>query len=514
MHARREHALHSFARHHRIEERPDSVVGCDDCFDTGSKVTCRAGLDDVELGVVRAVQQQAVSLDEVGQELVCGKGSRRRIDDAYVGVGVGDERIHRFALGVCRRVCRAFGCETDAQSFRDSPDVEQHAAQDEDLEALAKRSFAARSLYHPASLRSGAPLTDNPGVDHELRPLIAAIVVGATLAVPAASAPLGIRVPAGFRVETFARGLSQPTAMAYGPDDRIYVTQTGGTLVAIRPGTRRPAVLVRRLRTPLGLAWRGRTLFVSEQGRLERFTLSGGRLVDRRVVVKGLPFGRHQQDNVVLGRDGRLYWGSGSTCDACRERSARSATILSLRPDGSDLRVDARGLRNPYGLAFQPGTGRLYASVNGQDEIGTRSDPEPAEMVVVVHRGAFYGWPRCWPNARTLTMSGRCTGVTRPAAYLEPHASADGIAFYTGRSFPRGYRGNLFVAEWGEYLNNRFGRRVVRVELRPNGTARRVSVFASGFGHPLALLVDHRGGLLVADWGRGVVYRIQARSRQ
>jgi glucose/arabinose dehydrogenase len=59
-----------------------------------------------------------------------------------------------------------------------------------------------------------------------------------------------IKVPAGFRVETFARGLSQPTAMAYGPDARIYVTQTGGSLVAIRRGTRRPAVLVRGLRTP------------------------------------------------------------------------------------------------------------------------------------------------------------------------------------------------------------------------------------------------------------------------
>jgi hypothetical protein len=53
----------------------------------------------------------------------------------------------------------------------------------------------------------------------------------------------------------------------------------------------------------------------------------------------------------------------------------------------------------------------------------------------------------------------------------------------------------------------------VRVELRSNGMARRVSVFASGFAHPLALLVDHRGGLLIADWGRGTVYRIQARGR-
>jgi glucose/arabinose dehydrogenase len=328
----------------------------------------------------------------------------------------------------------------------------------------------------------------------------------------AAAAESGIQVPAGFRVQTFARGLSQPTAMAYGPDGRIYVTESTGKVVAIKRGTRRPAVLVRGLRTPLGLVWRGRTLFVSEQGRLERFVLSGGRLAGRHVVVKGIPFGEHQQDNVVLGHDGRLYWGSGSTCDACKERSRRSAAILSLRPDGSDLRVVASGLRNPYGLAVQPSTGRLYASVNGQDKLGSDTAPQPAEMVVAVKKGAFYGWPRCWPNAQTLRLSGRCSGVTPPVAYLEPHASADGIAFYTGHSFPAAYRGTLFVAEWGQYLSNRFGRRVVRVQLR-KGHPARVTSFASGFAHPLALLVDQRGGLLVADWGRGAVYRIQAASR-
>ncbi|HSS80748.1 MAG TPA: PQQ-dependent sugar dehydrogenase [Gaiellaceae bacterium] len=329
--------------------------------------------------------------------------------------------------------------------------------------------------------------------------LTLAVTLGvALLTVSAGGTGNGISVPSGYHVETFARGLAHPTALAYGPDGRIYVTQDGGTLVAIRRGTRKPAVLVRGLRTPLGLAWLGHELFVSEQGRLERLTLHGGRLLNRRVVVKGLPFGEHQQDNLVV-HSGRLFWGSGSTCDACKEKDARSATVLSLRPDGSDLRVVARGLRNPYGLAVQPGTGRLYASVNGQDELGTTTDPEPAEMVVVIRRGAFYGWPRCWPNARTLRLSGNCGDVARPAAYLEPHSSADGLAFW---------RGDLYVAEWGQYLSHRFGRRVVRVQLRPNGTASRVSVFASGFSHPLALLPDRGSGLLVADWGRGVVYRL------
>nr|MBA2568858.1 PQQ-dependent sugar dehydrogenase [Actinomycetota bacterium] len=330
---------------------------------------------------------------------------------------------------------------------------------------------------------------------------------------PAAAPPTRWNLPPGFRIETYASGLESPTALAWGPDGQLYATQESGSIIVVPRSSRRPRVLARGLRTPLGLTWKGQLLFVSHQGRLERFALRGGRLRSRRVLLRGLPFGRHQQDNVVVGRDGLLYLGSGSTCDACRERDPRSATILSLRPDGTDLRVVARGLRNPFGLAVHPRSGRLYASVNEQDELGTATRPEPAETVVVVRRGAFYGWPRCWPSYRRQHMVGRCRGVTPPAAYLEPHSSADGIAFYTGGSFPTKYRRDLFVALWGQYNSERHGRRIVRIDLRPDGRARRVIEFADGFDHPLALLVDREGGLLVADWGRGVIYRIQARGK-
>ena len=206
--------------------------------------------------------------------------------------------------------------------------------------------------------------------------------LAALVLVPSAGAPpVKVVVPAGFKVSTFATGLEHPTAMAWGPDRRLYVTEDTGLVVVARPG-RKPLVVARGLRTPLGLTWRGRELYVSEQGRLGRYTLQGSKLTARTILVRGLPFGLHQQDSVVVGPDNRLYLGSGSTCDACREQNPRSATILSMKPDGSDVRVVARGLRNPFGLAFQPGTSKLYASVNGQDKLGTKAKPEPAESVV------------------------------------------------------------------------------------------------------------------------------------
>jgi glucose/arabinose dehydrogenase len=303
-----------------------------------------------------------------------------------------------------------------------------------------------------------------------------------TLAVAALAAAL--HLPAGYHASVYATGLDHPTAMSFGPNGRLYVTEDVGSIVSVARGTTSPRPFARNLLVPLGLLWRGRTLYVAESGKVEAFRYGGG----RRVVVSGLPYGEHQQDSIVAGPDGRLYLGSGSTCNACKERDRRSAAILSFRPDGSGLRVVASGLRNPYGLLFVGKT--LYATVNGRDDLG---DGEPADSLVRIRPGASYGWPGCWPSYALRKLIGACGGVTAPVAYFEPHSSADGIALW---------RGDLFVAEWGQYLSARHGRAVVRIA---HG---RVTTFASGFEHPLALAVDPSGNLLVADWGRGVTYEI------
>jgi glucose/arabinose dehydrogenase len=303
----------------------------------------------------------------------------------------------------------------------------------------------------------------------------------------AAALAAAIHVPHGYQVTTFASGLEHPTALSFGPGRRLYVSEDVGKIVSVSRGDVRPRTFASGLTVPLGLLWRGQTLYVSESGRVDKLSRTG----KRRTIVSGLPFGLHQQDAIVAGPDGRLYLGSGSTCDSCRETDPRSAAILSFRSDGSDLRVVASGLRNPYGLVFVGRT--LYATINGKDELG---DSEPAELVVHVTQGADFGWPDCWPSYALRRLIGACSGVTKPVAYLEPHSSADGIA---------SWRGDLFVAEWGEYLHHNHGRRLVRIA-RGHATT-----FATGFDHPLALAVDPSGGLLVADWGRGVIYEIRKR---
>jgi glucose/arabinose dehydrogenase len=75
-----------------------------------------------------------------------------------------------------------------------------------------------------------------------------------------------------------------------------------------------------------------------------------------------------------------------------------SGCIISAKPDGSDLRLVAWGLRNPYGLAFD-NQGNLIISNNGADERGSRpikDDNDKALSIDISNSsnfGKFYGWP-------------------------------------------------------------------------------------------------------------------------
>ena len=208
------------------------------------------------------------------------------------------------------------------------------------------------------------------------------------------------------------------------PARPAYVAQETGKIVSVAPGGK-PRVEAGGFATPLGLTWFRGALYVSTQGTLWR--ISGGHEAGDRAApaVRPAPAGqrRARARRAALPRQ-RL------DLRCVPQKSRLSAAILSVRPDGSDLRVVASGLRNPFGLAFDGS--RLYVSVNNRDKV-----PAPAETLVRIRQGAFYGWPRCWASETKRAMVGSCAGVTKPVAYLEQHSSADGLVVYRGRSFGR-----------------------------------------------------------------------------
>jgi glucose/arabinose dehydrogenase len=293
--------------------------------------------------------------------------------------------------------------------------------------------------------------------------------------------------------------LTNPTALALGPDGRLYLAQQNGVILAI--GGNGQTTISSGFSTPLGLAWHAHTLYVSSTGEVSTLTPSKGyRSFTARVIVSGLPTGRHQNDEIAF-QGSWMYLGVGSTCNACVESDRRSATIMRFHLDGSHAQIYARGLRNPFGLAFRPATGQLYATDNGRDDYGN-SVPDELNLIVP---GGNYGWPDCWGNGG----GSHCQGTIPPVALFEPHSSADGLVFYAGRTFPTRYRGDAFVAEWGDSVNG-LGTGHILKEVHFAGKRITVSTFATGLSNPLALAVAPDSSLLVADYGSGIIWRIQA----
>lgn len=326
-----------------------------------------------------------------------------------------------------------------------------------------------------------------------------ALAPARTLAQGRSDARSALGLPGGFRATVFASGLSAPTAMAIGPDGRLYVAQENGVLLAISGGS--ATTVFSGFTVPLGLAWHKNRLYVSSTGEVSILTPSNHyRTFTQRVIIRGLPTGKHQNDNIAF-KGQWMYLGVGSTCNACAESDARSASIMRFHLDGSHAQVYAHGLRNPFGLAFRPANGLLYATDNGRDD---HDDHVPDELNRIV-QGGKYGWPSCWGKGG----GSGCKGTVAPVALFEPHSSADGFAFYTGHTFPKRYRGDAFVAEFGQTVGGGSNGHVLKdVHFTTKGAT--VTTFATGFTNPVTVVVGRDGSLIVADFGSGIIWKILA----
>src|SRR2546423_566739 len=126
------------------------------------------------------------------------------------------------------------------------------------------------------------------------RAFAALLFVAAAVALPrGVAAQTALTLPAGFHGSIYASGLSNPTAMSFGPDGRLYVAQGNGAILAIRGG--KATTIASGFATALGLAWHGKTLYVSWTGHVSTLTPSANyRSFRARTIVSGIPTGRHQ----------------------------------------------------------------------------------------------------------------------------------------------------------------------------------------------------------------------------
>ncbi|MDJ0929321.1 MAG: PQQ-dependent sugar dehydrogenase [Gammaproteobacteria bacterium] len=360
-----------------------------------------------------------------------------------------------------------------------------------------------------------------------MQKLLAGLSLACVVSVSADAATPAFRLPAGFEIEELVADVPNARAMTWGDQGTLFVgTRRAGNVYAVRnalAGEPDVILLVDDLKMPNGVAFRDGALYVAEPQRILRFPNVEDRLEDPgepEVAVTDLPFKnmRHAWKYIAFGPDGRLYVPVGAPCNVCDDEGF--SLILSMQPDGSDRRVEARGVRNSVGFDWHPDTGELWFTDNGRDLMG--DEVPPCELNRVTEPGQDFGFPYCHganivdPKLGAL---GNCADATAPAQNLAPHSAPLGLLFYTGAMFPPRYRDQAFIAEHGSWNRTeeagKTGYRVTLVTIS-EGKAVSYEPFLEGFldgqetiGRPVDLLLAPDGSMLISDDKRGAIYRVR-----
>ena len=283
------------------------------------------------------------------------------------------------------------------------------------------------------------------------------------------------------------------------------------------------------LTAPFGLAFHDGYLYVGNPGSLVRFKYTPGDLQAQGEPEKllDLPVGGHSTRNIVFNRAGtKMYLTVGSGSNNNAGEDCRRAAVLEFNPDGSGYRTYASGIRNPVGLALQPGTDIVWIAMNERDNLGDDLVPDYATSV---KDGGFYGWPYSYigQNYDPRYVGAFPELVKRaivPDVLIPAHSAALGLTFYTGTQFPPRYRNGGFVALHGSW--NRSVASGYKVAFFPmnNGRPGPLEDFMTGFidsdgsggeqiqrwGRPVGVTVARDGGLLVSDDGGNRIWKITA----
>lgn len=186
-----------------------------------------------------------------------------------------------------------------------------------------------------------------------------------------------------------------------------------------------------------------------------RFRLENGRAYDQTnmfAVPIDSGFLVHNGGGLQFDDDGFLYVGIGDYGDASRpqdltlphgkiHRFAVSGDRLTA-PDDNPIAgssIFAYGFRNPFDYAFDPLSGRLFATDNGD-----KCDDE----INLILPGYNYGYRQEYECVGRQYIAGLGRYLPPLASYT-PTIAPVGIVFYEGDAFPR-WRNDLFFCSWND----------------------------------------------------------------
>jgi glucose/arabinose dehydrogenase len=338
--------------------------------------------------------------------------------------------------------------------------------------------------------------------------------------------------PADFAQILVASGISNPTAMAFAPDGRIFVAEQAGKLRVIKNGALLAAPFIQLTvnstgeRGLIGIALDpafSTTSYVylyytvpgtPAHNRVSRFTANGDVVVagSESIILELDPLStatNHNGGAMHFGPDGMLYVAVGENANPSNAQNLDTyhGKLLRINSDGTiphdnpfttgsekRKRVWAYGLRNPYTFSIHPVTGRILVNDVGQ---GTWEEINDATA-----GGKNFGWPTTEGNFDVLIHPS-----LTPPIYSYPHGTGDGKGCaITGGTFffpsHTNYPSDYFDRYFFQDLCNRW---INTWDLDANI---RASFATSIQGNSLALTVGNDGNLYYLSRTSSGLYKI------
>lgn len=289
----------------------------------------------------------------------------------------------------------------------------------------------------------------------------------------------GKDLPRGFSQGKVAGGLSEPTAMAFAPDGRVFVAEQDGRLRVVKNGRllKRPFVRVatdsRGERGLIGVAVdpdfsRNGYVYLHYthpgpvvHNRVVRFTARGdtAKPGSRRTIFQMNPLSSAQNHNggaIHFGAGGKLFVAVGDNANGSNAQTLANlkGKMLRINKDGSipgdnpfagrargkNRAIWALGLRNPFTFGVARGTGKVFINDVGQ---------QTWEEINRGERGANYGWPRFEGPERNRAFAPPVFAYRHSGPKNTSGCAIAGGDFYDppNPDFPRAYRGDYFFAD-------------------------------------------------------------------
>jgi len=354
--------------------------------------------------------------------------------------------------------------------------------------------------------------------------------------------------PAGFKVELYAQGFTEPRLIRTAPNGDLFLADSKAGQIKVLRGVapdgkaKTMEVFASGLDHPFGIAFyplgaNPKWVYVANTTSVVRFAYKAGDLKASggpETIVETLPGyaqlrgGGHWTRDVVFSKDGAKMFisvGSASNVDDpdTHPGEFHRADVLEYTPMGKFVKIYAYGLRNCVGEAINPITGALWCSTNERDRLGNNLVPD---YITSVKEDGFYGWPWYYMGGH---QDPRLIGthpelknkVITPDVLVNPHFASLELTFYPEAqrpdSFPAEYRGDGFAAEHGSWNRaQRSGYEVIRVPMKDGRATGEYEDFLTGFvtpdgkvwGRPVGVTVANDGSLFVTDDGSRSVWHV------